>query len=281
MPEHLEDGQRTLQSYLADIASSQPLSRIREAELAARIKQGDIQARNELVKANLRFVVEVAKGYQNRGLPLSDLIGSGNLGLITAAERFDGTKGFKFISYAVWWVRQAILQTLAEQSRTVRLPVNKLNLLGKISKASRQLQQVQNGSLFPEGIAGELGLPQAAVEEALLHSGVTLSLDEPFGEEEELSLHTALADPNQQTPDTAIRCDRAHAALADMLHKLDQREARIVRLYFGLDSAEALTLDQIGGILHLTRERVRQLKNRALGKLRHPECRDALLALEA
>ncbi|MBI2502313.1 MAG: RNA polymerase sigma factor RpoD/SigA [Candidatus Latescibacteria bacterium] len=279
MPAHLEDGQHALSSYLADITNSQPLSRKRELELAARIKKGDLQARDELVKANLRFVVEVAKGYQNRGLPLTDLISSGNLGLLTAAERFDGSRGFKFISYAVWWVRQAIQQTLAEQSRTVRLPANKLNLRNKIIRASRQLQQIRSD--FPPSveIARKLNLPPAEVEETLLHSGAVLSLDEPFVEGEELSLRTTLADTHQPPPDAAILRDTARAELEYLLQGLNQRELHIIRLYFGLNGTEALTLDQIGKILQVTRERVRQVKKQALGKLRQSECRAVLLAL--
>jgi RNA polymerase primary sigma factor len=279
MFEHVEDGQRALRSYLADIADSQPLSRKREAELAARVKKGDLQARDELVKANLRYVVEVAKGYQNRGLPLIDLISSGNLGLLTAAGRFDGTRGYKFISYAVWWVRQAIQQALAEQSRTVRLPINRQILLRKISQAACQLEQLRSETTPHEEVAQELDLTPAEVEEALLLNGAVHSLDEPFEEEGKLSLHTILADARQPPPDAALLRDTARAELGRALRGLDQRELRIIRLYFGLNGTQPLTLDQIGELLRLTRERVRQLKERALDKLRRSGCHTALLVL--
>jgi len=277
--ELLNDEESTLRLYFDDIAESKPLSREKEVELAARIKEGDMQARDELVQANLRFVIDVAKNYQNRGLSLSDLISAGNLGLLTAAERFDGTKGYKFISYAVWWIKQSILQTIAEHARTVRLPLNKLSLLKDISKVSRRLGQGRESEPDVEEIAAELDVPAAEILDTMLSARTVRSLDEAFEEDDERSLLNILADTSQEAPDTDVLRDSAREQLENVLDSLDDRELRIIRLYFGLDGNEALTLEQIGGLMNLTRERVRQLKERALGKLRHPTRYHALLAL--
>jgi len=279
MQEILSDEENTLRLYFDDIADSRPLSREREVELSARIQEGDMQARDELVQANLRFVIDVAKNYQNRGLSLSDLISAGNVGLLTAAERFDGTKGYKFISYAVWWIKQSILQTIAEHARTVRLPLNKLSLLKDISKASRRLGQGRESEPGIEEIAAELGVPAQEVLETMLSARSVRSLDESFEEDDERSLLNILADNTQATPDDNVLHTSARTQLEEVLESLDERELRIIRLYFGLDGSEALTLEQIGGLMGLTRERVRQLKERALGKLRHPTRYQALLAL--
>jgi len=268
--EILSDEESTLRLYFDDIATSKPLSREREVELAARIQQGDMTARDELVQANLRFVIDVAKNYQNRGLSLSDLISAGNLGLLTAADRFDGTKGYKFISYAVWWIKQSILQTIAEHARTVRLPLNKLSLLKDISKISRKLGQGRESDPDIEEIAEELDVPAEEVLETMLSARAVRSLDEAFEEDDERSLLNILADSSQETPDADVLRDSAREQLEEVLHSLDDRELRIIRLYFGLDGNEALTLEQIGGLMGLTRERIRQLKERALSKLRHP-----------
>lgn len=270
MQEILSDEESTLRLYFDDIAESRPLSREREVELAARIKDGDLGARDELVQANLRFVIDVAKNYQNRGLSLSDLISAGNLGLLTAAERFDGTKGYKFISYAVWWIKQSILQTIAEHARTVRLPLNKLSLLKDISKVSRRLGQGRESDPGIEEIARELDVPAEEVLETMLSARTVRSLDEAFEEDDERSLLNILADSSQATPDADILRESAREQLEGVLNSLDERELRIIRLYFGLDGNEALTLEQIGGLMGLTRERVRQLKERALSKLRSP-----------
>jgi|TARA_A100001037_G_scaffold241628_1_gene221841 RNA polymerase primary sigma factor len=279
MQEILSDEENTLRLYFDDIADSRPLSREREVELSARIQEGDMQARDELVQANLRFVIDVAKNYQNRGLSLSDLISAGNVGLLTAAERFDGTKGYKFISYAVWWIKQSILQTIAEHARTVRLPLNKLSLLKDISKASRRLGQGRESEPGIEEIAAELDVPAEEVLETMLSARSVRSLDESFEEDDERSLLNILADNTQATPDDNVLHTSARTQLEEVLESLDERELRIIRLYFGLDGSEALTLEQIGGLMGLTRERVRQLKERALGKLRHPTRYQALLAL--
>ena len=273
------DRENTVSLYFNDIASSTPLSREREVELAELIKDGDMKARNELVQANLRFVVDVAKNYQNRGLSLSDLISAGNVGLLTAAERFDGEKGYKFISYAVWWIRQSILQTLAEHVRTVRLPLNKLSLLKEIADVSRRLGQGREGDPDVNEIAAELDVPADEVLDTMLSARSVRSLDESFEEDDERSLLNILADNTQATPDDNVLHTSARTQLEEVLESLDERELRIIRLYFGLDGSEALTLEQIGGLMGLTRERVRQLKERALGKLRHPTRYQALLAL--
>jgi len=277
--EILSDEETTLRLYFDDIADSRPLSREREVELAARIQEGDMVARDELVNANLRFVIDVAKNYQNRGLSLSDLISAGNVGLLTAAERFDGTKGYKFISYAVWWIKQSVLSPSPEHARTVRLPLNKLSLLKDISKASRKLGQGREGEPAIEEIARELDMPEQEILDTMMSARSVRSLDESFEEDDERSLLNILSDENQATPDSHVLETSARAQLEEVLENLDERELRIIRLYFGLDGSESLTLEQIGGLMGLTRERVRQLKERALGKLRHPARYQALLAL--
>ena len=273
------DRESVLRSYFDDIAHSEPLSREREVELSARIKDGDMEARDELVQANLRFVIDVAKNYQNRGLSFSDLISAGNLGLMTAAERFDGTRGYKFISYAVWWIRQSILQTIAEHVRTVRLPLNKLSLLKDISKASRRLGQGRELEPDVEEIAKELDLPADVVTDAILSARPVSSLDGAFEDGDKRSLLNVLADSTQRAPDADVMRDSAREQLESVLESLDDREQRIIGPYFGLDGKEALTLEQIGSLIGVTRERVRQIKERALGRLRHPSRYTFLRAL--
>ena len=270
------DMEDSLGSYLGEIANSKPLSSSEEVGLARKIKGGDEGARNLLVEANLRFVVSVAKEYQNRGVPLSDLISAGNMGLITAAEKFDENKGFKFISYAVWWIRQAILQTLAEQSRTVRLPLNKIGLLYKISKASRALQQERADDPNPEDIASELEVPVEEVRETLMCGRSVRSLDATFKEEEDHSLLDILPDDRQESPENHVMRGCLRGQIDSALGILVGREAEILRLYFGLDGEEPMTLDAIGARFGLTRERVRQIKEKALHRLRHPSRCDQL-----
>ncbi|MEE3232928.1 MAG: RNA polymerase sigma factor RpoD/SigA [Candidatus Latescibacterota bacterium] len=277
--EILSEEETTLRLYFDDISDSRPLSREREVALSARIVEGDMQARDELVNANLRFVIDVAKNYQNRGLSLSDLISAGNVGLLTAAERFDGTKGYKFISYAVWWIKQSILQSIAEQARTVRLPLNKLSLLKDISKASRKLGQGRESEPAVEEIANELDVSEREVLDTMMSARSLRSLDETFDQDDERSLINIIADENQATPDQNVFENASRSQMEEALEVLDKRELRIIRLYFGLDGSEALTLEEIGGMMGLTRERVRQLKERALGKLRHPSRYQALLSL--
>ena len=278
MQDSFGDRESTLQLYFDDIADSKPLSRQREVELSARIQDGDLEARDELVHANLFFVINVAKNYQNRGLPLADLISAGNVGLMTAADRFDGTKGFKFISYAVWWIRQSILQTIAEQARTVRLPMNRVSLLMDISKATRRLGRGREAEPDIEEIAAELEVPAEEVLVTMLSARTVRSLDESFEADDERNLLNILADTTQVDPDADVLCESAKDQLESVLNSLNQRELRIIRLYYGLDG-EALTLEQIGDLMGVTRERVRQLKERALGCLRHPSRHRALRAL--
>ncbi len=268
----------TLQLYFDDIADSTPLSREKEVELSARIQAGDLSARNELVQANLRFVIDVAKHYQHRGLPLTDLISAGNVGLMTAAERFDGTKGFKFISYAVWWIRQSIQQTIADQARIVRLPMNRLNLLKDIAKASRKLGQGRKTEPAIEAIAAELDVSPREVRDTILSARTVHSLDESI-EDDERSLLNMLRDDNQVSPDGDVMEQAARSQLESVLASLDEREVKIIRCYYGLDDADAMTLEQIGVLMNVTRERIRQLKERALGKLRHPRLSQALRAI--
>jgi len=275
----LTDEGNALRLYFDDIVDSKPLSRSVEVELAERIRAGDLQARDKLVQANLRFVIDVAKNYQNRGLSLSDLIGAGNLGLLTAAERFDGTKGFKFISYAVWWIRQSIMQSIAEQARTVRLPLNKLSLLKDISRVSRRLGQGRESEPDVDQIAKELDVAAEEVMDTLLSARAIRSLDESFEEDDERSLQSILPDVNQEAPDVRVLDEAVRGQIDEILEKLDERECYIIRLYFGLEGEEPQTLEQIGGLMNLTRERVRQLKERALGKLRDPERYETLLSL--
>ena len=275
----LREDESTLRRYFDDIADSTPLSREMEVALSERIHDGDQDARDELVQANLRFVIDVAKNYQNRGLSLTDLISSGNVGLMTAAERFDGTKGYKFISYAVWWIKQSILQSIADHARTVRLPLNKLSLLKDITKASRTLGQGRESEPQVEEIAEHLEISSQEVLDTMLSARSIRSLDEEFEEGDERSLMNTLADEGQDTPDVDVIETSAKDHLERILQCLDERELYIIRLYFGLDGTEALTLEQIGGLMSLTRERVRQLKERALSKLRAPERYQALQAL--
>ena len=282
MSKILGDRESDLRYYLNDVAMTrfEPLSREREVALASRIKKGDLQARNELVQANLRFVISVAKNYQHRGLPFSDLISAGNLGLITAAERFDGAKGHKFISYAVWWIRQSILTTLADHSRTVRLPLNKVGLLRDISKAARHLGQELEEEPDAEAIAAELGLPTQEVQEALLNARTVFSLDQAFHEDDEPNNRLkVLTDGHQEAPDALALRASAREHLERVLSNLDEREQRILCLYLGLDGEEGLTLEAIGKQMGVTRERIRQIKDQALSKLRHPSRRQDLESL--
>ena len=259
----------SLGSYLGEIASSKPLSSAQEVELAQRIKQGDEDARNKLVEANLRFVVSVGKEYQNRGVPLADLISAGNVGLITAAERFDENRGFKFISYAVWWIRQAILQALAEQSRIVRLPLNRVGALHKIGKASSGLEQEYGREPSPGEIADELEMSDYEVMDTLKISSRHLSLDAPFNEGEDNSLLDVLDDPGQDPPDEPLIDDSLKREIDKALATLTPREAEVISLYFGINREQSLTLEEIGERFGLTRERVRQIKEKAIQRLRH------------
>ena len=271
----------SLQTYFSEIGNSQPLSREKEAELAVRIAAGDLRAREELAEANLLFVVSVAKNYRNRGMTFPELISAGNLGLMTAVDRFDATRGFKFISYAVWWIRQAIQQALAEDSRTVRLPINRISLLSKIGRAKQQLGSATDREPHDEEIANALDLSIAEVRDTLLGSRRVVSLDRAmFDDDEDSTLLKGLSDPDQEQPDEVITRASSQKRLEEILDGLDEREHEIVLRYFGLDGSEPMTLEQIGDRMGVTRERIRQLKERAFSKLRHPTRQKALHALD-
>ena len=263
------DEDRSLDLYLREIGETPLITAKQEVELAKRIKEGDQDALEKLTKANLRFVVSVAKQYQNQGLFLADLINEGNIGLIKAAKRFDETRGFKFISYAVWWIRQAILQALAEQSRIVRLPLNRVGTLHKIGKISSSLEQEYGRAPSPSEIARELELSAVEVSDTLKISNTHLSLDAPFSTSEDNSLMDVLEDEFQPAPDEALLDESLRLEIERALDTLSRREAEVINLYFGLNHDKALTLEEIGARFNLTRERVRQIKEKAIRRLRH------------
>ena len=265
-----DDDAEVLRRYFQDIEDSQPLSREREVELAERITRGDMAARDELVQANLRFVVDVARQYQNRGLTMAELVSAGNMGLMKAADRFDGERGFKFISYAVWWIRQSIMQTLTDQTRTVRVPVTRQNMMRDISRATQHLGGDHRDVTVGE-IAEQLGVAEAEVLETMLKGRPEASLDRTFEEGDDRNLLSTLADESADVADDSVSERDCRAQIEGVLSTLDERERYIVRCYYGLDGEEPLTLEQIGRSMGLTRERVRQLKERALGRLRDPE----------
>lgn len=240
-----------------------------EVELAKRIKAGDQVALEKMTKANLRFVVSVAKQYQNQGLTLGDLINEGNLGLIKAAQRFDETRGFKFISYAVWWIRQSILQALAEQSRIVRLPLNRVGSLNKISRTFSELEQKYEREPSPEELAEVLEVTTAEVVDTLKISGRHVSMDAPFAQGEENSLLDVLENDSEVKPDSELMNDSLRREVQRALSTLTQRESDVVALYFGLNGQHIMTLEEIGERFNLTRERVRQIKEKAIRRLRH------------
>lgn len=261
--------EQSLERYLQEIGEVPLLTPDEEIELAKRIKKGDHEALEKLTKANLRFVVSVAKQYQNQGLSLGDLINEGNLGLIKAANRFDETRGFKFISYAVWWIRQSILQALAEQSRVVRLPLNRVGALNKIGKALSALEQEFEREPSHDEIADELDMTPHEVSDTLKISGKHLSLDAPFNHDEESRLLDVLASQELPSPDNHLIRESLKIEVERALASLTPREAEVVKLYFGLGREHPLTLEEIGERFNLTRERVRQIKEKAIRRLRH------------
>jgi len=263
------DENRSLDLYLQEIGETPLLSAEEETKLAQRIRRGDIKALDQLTRANLRFVVSVAKQYQNQGLSLADLVNEGNIGLIKAAKRFDETKGFKFISYAVWWIRQSILQALAEQSRIVRLPLNRVGTLHKIGKTSSFLEQEFGREPSAEEIAKELQMSPLEVTDTLKISNIHLSLDAPFLHGENNSLLDVLTNELQPAPDDALLDESLKIEIAKALDTLTIREAEVISLYFGISRERAFTLEEIGGKFGLTRERVRQIKEKAIRRLRH------------
>lgn len=260
---------QSLDKYFNEIGKVELLTPEQEIELAIKIKQGDAEALEKLTKANLRFVVSVAKQYQNQGLSLGDLINEGNLGLIKAARRFDETRGFKFISYAVWWIRQSIMQALAEQSRIVRLPLNRVGALNKIGKAYSNLEQEFEREPSSEELATELQMDVDDISEAMTLSAKHLSMDAPFAQNEENRLLDVLENEELPAPDTLLMSESLKEEVERALSKLAEREAEVIRLYFGLNTDEPLTLEEIGDKFNLTRERVRQIKEKAIRRLRN------------
>ena len=258
----------SLDKYLQEIGKYELISMEEEVELAQRIKRGDQRALEKLTKANLRFVVSVAKQYQNQGLSLPDLINEGNLGLMKAAEKFDETRGFKFISYAVWWIRQAILAALAEQSRIVRLPLNQVGMLNKMSKVGSKFAQENQRAPSPEEIASIMNLPKDKVVESLRVSGRHVSIDAPFVEGEDNSLLDVLPNPDSAKADTSLMQESLSLEIERALAQLTKREGEIIRYFFGIGRREK-TLEEISEELGLTRERVRQIKEKAIRRLRH------------
>ncbi|MFZ1517409.1 MAG: sigma-70 family RNA polymerase sigma factor [Ignavibacteriaceae bacterium] len=260
---------QSLDKYLQEIGKVDLLTPEQEIELTVRMKKGDHAAMELLTKANLRFVVSVAKQYQNQGLSLGDLINEGNLGLIKAVRRFDETRGFKFISYAVWWIRQSILQALAEQSRIVRLPLNRVGALNKIGKAYSNLKQEFEREPSPEEIAQVLEMDVEDIAAAMKISGRHVSVDAPFSSGEENSLLDVIENDQQPSPDNELISESLKTEIKNVLDILPAREAEVIRLYFGLDGEFSMTLEEIGEKFNLTRERVRQIKEKAIRKLRH------------
>lgn len=259
----------SLDKYLQEIGKVDLITAEMEVELAQRIKAGDQDALERLTKANLRFVVSVAKQYQNQGLTLPDLINEGNLGLIKAAKRFDETRGFKFISYAVWWIRQSILQALAEQSRIVRLPLNKIGSINKINKMYAFLEQENERPPSAEEIAKKLDMTVNDVKESMKNSGRHVSMDAPLIEGEDSNLYDVLNTGDSPNPDRQLLHESLKVEIERALETLTPREADVVQLYFGLGDAHPMTLEEIGETFDLTRERVRQIKEKAIRRLKH------------
>lgn len=261
---------KSLDQYLQEIGKVDLLTPEQEIELAIRIKKGDKKALEALTKANLRFVVSVAKQFQNQGLSLGDLINEGNLGLIKAAQKFDETRGFKFISYAVWWIRQSIMQAIADQSRMVRLPLNRVGSLSKIGKAYRDLEQEYERTPTTTELASILDMSADDVAYALQISGRHVSMDAPFsGDDDKNSLIDVLPNDEQPSPDGSLMTESLKNEVANILSGLTEKEAEVIRLYFGIGGERSATLEEIGERFNLTRERVRQIKEKAIRNLRH------------
>lgn len=262
---------QSLDKYLQEIGKVDLITPDQEIELAKRIKKGDQIALEKLTKANLRFVVSVAKQYQNKGLSLGDLINEGNLGLIKAAQRFDETRGFKFISYAVWWIRQSIMQAIAEQSRMVRLPLNRVGALTKIGKVASNLEQKYERKPSAEEIAKELDMKADEVDYDLNIAGRHVSMDAPFsqGDDSKNSLLDVMPNDKTPNPDNILMDDSLKSEIESALSTLSEREAEVIKLAFGINKEHSLTLEEIGENFNLTRERVRQIKEKALKRLRH------------
>ena len=260
---------KSLDKYLQDISKIQLITADEEVELAQKIRKGDQQALDKLTTANLRFVVSVAKQYQNQGLTLPDLINEGNAGLVKAAKRFDETRGFKFISYAVWWIRQAILQALAEQSRIVRLPLNKIGSINKINKAYAFLEQTHERPPSAEEIANNLDLTLNDVKQSMKISGRHVSMDAPLREGETSTLYDVVNANESPRPDLNLMKDSLNTEVNRALNMLSEKEAEVIRNYYGISIAHPKSLEEIGEAFGLTRERVRQIKEKAIRRLRH------------
>ena len=261
------DGE-SLDKYLQEISKEELLTVEEEVELAARVRKGDQKALETLTRANLRFVVSVAKQYQNQGLSLPDLINEGNLGLIKAAERFDETRGFKFISYAVWWIRQSILQAIAEQSRIVRLPLNQVSSVNKISQVLNRFEQENERRPSVDEISDQIDLPMEKIDEALSINGKHVSMDAPFADGEDNSLLDVLVNDNSPSADKQLVLESLRQEIQKVLSSLNERERMIIEAYYGINQPE-MTLDEIGVKYGLTRERVRQIKEKAIRRLRN------------
>ena len=269
---------QTLENYFKEISEYTLLTAEEEVELARRIKQGDQRALNKLVNANLRFVVSVAKSYQNHGLSLEDLINEGNLGLMKAAYRFDETRGFKFISYAVWWIRQSILQAIAEKTRLVRLPLNRVGTLTKIGKVYSALEQEFERAPTPSEIADVLDLDSDEVGDTIKRAAHSVSMDSPLGSNNKNNRLVDIIQNNQEPePDADIMDESLSEDVKHILNSLPHREATILKLYFGLDGERPHTLEEVGVKFKLTRERVRQIKEKAIDKLRHSSRKESLM----
>lgn len=257
----------SLDKYFQEISKIGLITADEEVELALKIKKGDSKALDALVSANLRFVVSVAKQYQGQGLKLSDLINEGNLGLVKAAKRFDETRGFKFISYAVWWIRQSIMQALAEQSRIVRLPLNKIGSINKIKKIYAKLEQDQQRMPTNKELAKQLDMTESEVEQSLKNSGRHVSMDAPFKEGEDSNLYNVLQSGDSPTPDKALMQQSLEIEIDRALGTLTFKEAKVIKMYYGIGNEVAASLSEIGERFDLTRERVRQVKQRAIMRL--------------
>jgi RNA polymerase primary sigma factor len=260
---------KSLEKYFQEISKIDLITADEEVELAVRIREGDQIALNKLVNANLRFVVSAAKQYQGRGLRLSDLINEGNLGLVKAAKRFDETRGFKFISYAVWWIRQSIMQAISEQSRVVRLPLNKIGSISKISKVYSSLEQTHERPPSAAEIAGELDMSVAQVKSAMKNSGRHLSMDAPLREGESSNLYNVMKSKESTSPEKGLLQDSLLTEIDEALKTLPGRESDIIKLYYGIGEQTPMSLVEIAEIFDITRERVRQIKEKAIRLLRN------------
>ncbi len=264
-----------LERYLQEISREEMVSPEEEVKLAQRIHKGDNEALEKLVRANLRFVVSVAKQYQGQGIGLTDLINEGNVGLITAAQRFDETRGFKFISYAVWWIRQSILQTLAENSRLVRLPLNQVGNVSKVNRFYNDFLQKNERAPSLDEIAEAMGMPKEKINSALLTSGRHVSMDAPLIEDEDSCLLDLLTSNDNDTTDSSLMSESLREEIEEALHTLPEREAQVIRMSFGIGTPE-MNLEEIGQKLNLSRERVRQIREKALSLLRHAQMSSVL-----